>query len=86
MEADFEYFINERINNNYYKLRKNKKRRNTVNEYDSLYNNLYRQLSAEQKEQLEKLSDMKNALTDYESCFAYKIGLLDCLAFIYSYK
>lgn len=86
MEAEFEEFINERINNNYHKLRKNKRRKDTVIEYDKLYNNLYKQLSTEQQEQLEELSDMKNSLTDFESCFAYKIGMLDCFEFIYSLK
>lgn len=86
MEAEFEEFINERINNNYYKLRNNQKRKDIVNEYDKLYNVLYNELSKEQKKQLEELSDIKNSITDLESCFAYKIGLLDCLEFIYSFK
>ena len=77
MENDFEDFISERINHNYNKLRQTKKWQREVATFDFIYNSLYKELTVNQQEKLDRLIESKNSLTFFESCFAYKLAFCD---------
>ena len=77
MEEDFENFIDERINNEYHKLRQTKKWRETVKQYNTAYNSLCEQLNEKQKKQFDEIMDIKNLLMGCESQFVYRLGFTD---------
>ena len=83
MEEDFENFIDERVNNEYHKLRQTKKWRETVKQYNTAYSSLYEQLNEKQKKQLDEIIDIKNLLNSCESQFTYRLGFAD---FIKTFK
>lgn len=77
MEEDFENFIDERINNEYHKLRQTKKWRENAKQYDTAYSNFYEQLNEKQKKQFDEIMDIKNLLNSCESQFVYRLGFTD---------
>lgn len=79
MERDFEEFISERINHNYSKLRKTRKWQEESNNYNKIYESLYNELGAKQKEKLDKIIETKNSLMYFESCFSYKLAFNDVI-------
>ncbi len=79
MDQALNDFINKRIDSNYDRLRQDKEWSTTNEEYKKFYNELYHKLPVEQKEQLDNIIDLKNNLIDYESVFAYRIGINDML-------
>ena len=79
MERDFEEFISERINHNYSKLRKTRKWQEESNNYNKIYESLYNELRAKQKEKLDKIIETKNSLMYFESCFSYKLAFNDVI-------
>ncbi len=82
MEKDIEDFIDNRINNNYNYLTKTKKWQNTIKEFNSVYEKLYKELSEEQQEKLEKIIDIKNTLISYEDNFVYQLAKNDTITLL----
>lgn len=79
MECDFETFTSERINHNYSKLRKTRKWQEESKVFNELYNSLYKDLTLNQQDKLDKLLEAKNSLMYFESCFAYKLAFTDVI-------
>ena len=77
MKNFFEMFIDERINSNYKKMQSNPKWKETNQKFMSCYNNLYNELSIDQKQKLEEMISLKNALIEFDIFFAYKLALVD---------
>ena len=74
---DFNDFIEERINQNFSKLKSN----NNYKKLNNLFNNSYyafiNNLNSKDKRELEDLYSMNNKISSYEIFLAYKIGFCD---------
>lgn len=74
---DFEYFISERMQNNFKKLKNSTEYQETKKDYDTAYKKFINSLDNNAKNELEKIFDLRYYLFSMEISLAYKIGLLD---------
>lgn len=72
-------FINKRIKSNYHKLQQDEEWKKANEEYRNCYDKLYNELQGEQEEELDDIIDLKHILMEYESNFAYKVGVSDAI-------
>lgn len=77
LNEDFKTFIDERIYSKFSRLKNKKKYISINNTYKQEINNLRKNLSQEQQENLEKVLSLKDDLNSEEIFFCYTIGLTD---------
>ena len=71
-------FINNRIDNTLNELRKNNKNyKNKLKEYNTLYHELYSELSAKQLKKFDKIIEISNHLNNKEFISIYKMTIQD---------